>query len=60
MKKINITITGCMGKMGQQIIKTLKKNNSFKLISLTESEIINKKIHGIQPELKIRLLKKQM
>ena len=51
MKKINITITGCMGKMGQQIIKTLKKNNNFKLISLTESEIINKKIHGIQPEL---------
>jgi 4-hydroxy-tetrahydrodipicolinate reductase len=51
MKKINITITGCMGKMGQQIIKTLKKNNNFKLISLTESEIINKKINGIQPEL---------
>jgi 4-hydroxy-tetrahydrodipicolinate reductase len=51
MKKINITITGCMGKMGQQLIKTLKKNKNFKLISLTESEIINKKIHGIQPEL---------
>jgi 4-hydroxy-tetrahydrodipicolinate reductase len=51
MKKINITITGCMGKMGQQLIKTLKKNNNLKLISLTESKIINKKIHGIQPEL---------
>ena len=51
MKKINITITGCMGKMGQQLIKTLKKNNNFKLITLTESKIINKKIHGIQPEL---------
>ena len=25
MKKINLTITGCMGRMGQQIIKSSKK-----------------------------------
>ena len=25
-KKINLTITGCMGRMGQQLIKTSKKN----------------------------------
>ena len=26
MKKINLTITGCMGRMGQQLIKTCKKD----------------------------------
>jgi 4-hydroxy-tetrahydrodipicolinate reductase len=48
MKKINLSITGCMGKMGQQLIKSSKKNKDFKLISLTESKIINKKIFGIR------------
>ena len=47
MKKINLSITGCMGKMGQQLIKSSKKNKNFKLISLTENKIINKKISGI-------------
>ena len=51
MKKINLSITGCMGKMGQQLIKSSKKNKDFKLISLTESKIINKKISGIRPNL---------
>ena len=51
MKKINLTITGCMGRMGQQIIKSSKKNKKFKLISLTESKKINKKILGIKPDL---------
>ena len=51
MKKINLTITGCMGRMGQQIIKTSQKDRNFKLVSLTENKIIHKKISGIQPNL---------
>ena len=51
MKKINLSITGCMGRMGQQLIKSSRSNKNFKLISLTESKIINKKIKGIKPTL---------
>ena len=51
MKKINLAITGCMGRMGQQVIKTSKANKNFKLVSLTENRIINKKIMGIRPDL---------
>ena len=51
MKKINLAITGCMGKMGQQLIKTSRINKNFKLVSLTENRIINKKIMGIKPNL---------
>ena len=49
MKKINLSISGCMGRMGQQLIKSSRGNKNFKLISLTESKIINKKISGINP-----------
>ena len=49
MKKINLSISGCMGRMGQQLIKSSKKNRSFKLVSLTESRLINKKISGLKP-----------
>ena len=48
MKKINLSVTGCMGRMGQQIIKSSNKKKEFKLVSLTESKIINKKISGIK------------
>ena len=51
MKKINITITGCMGRMGQQLIKASKKNKRFRINSLTENKLINKKISGIKPQL---------
>ena len=51
MAKINLAISGCMGRMGQQLIKSSKKNKKFKLISLTEDRTINKKINGIKPEL---------
>ena len=51
MKKINLTITGCLGRMGQQLIKSSKKNKDFKLISLTENKSIRRKIAGIKPEL---------
>jgi 4-hydroxy-tetrahydrodipicolinate reductase len=49
MRKINLSISGCMGRMGQQLIKSSKKNRNFKLVSLTENRIINKKISGIKP-----------
>ena len=49
MKKINLAITGCMGRMGQQLIKSSKSNSNFKLVSLTENIKINKKFNGIKP-----------
>jgi len=51
MKKINLAISGCMGRMGQQLIKSSKSENIFKLTVLTESRPINKKFNGIKPEL---------
>ena len=51
MSKINLAITGCMGRMGQQLIKSVNKDKTTKLVALTENRIINKKINGIKPEL---------
>ena len=51
MKKINLAITGCLGRMGQQLIKSSKSNKVFKLASLTENKPINKKIAGIKIDL---------
>ena len=51
MKKINLAITGCLGRMGQQLIKSSKKNINFKLVALTENILINKKVSGIKLEL---------
>ena len=48
MKKIKLSVTGCLGRMGQQIIKSSNKKKEFQLVSLTESKIINKKISGIK------------
>ena len=50
MKKINLAISGCMGRMGQQLIKSSKKNKDFRLAALTENRFINKKFNGIKPE----------
>ena len=50
MKKINLAITGCMGRMGQQLIKSSKSNNNFRLVTLTENIKINKKFNGIKPQ----------
>ena len=47
MKKINLGISGCLGRMGQQLIKSSKSNKNFKLVTLTENKPINKKIAGI-------------
>ena len=49
-KKIKLSITGCMGRMGQQLIKTSKKDKKIKLYSLTESKNISKKINGLRPQ----------
>ena len=51
MKKINLAISGCLGRMGQQLIKSSKKNKNFKLVTLTENKLINKSLGGIKPEL---------
>ena len=50
LMKINLTITGCMGRMGQQLIKSSNSNKNFKLVSLTENFKINRKINNILPE----------
>ena len=55
MKKINLAISGCLGRMGQQLIKSSKKNKNFKLLTLTESKPINKKIFGISLDLNTEL-----
>ena len=51
MSKINLAITGCMGRMGQQLIKSAIKDKFTRLVTLTENRVINKKISGIKPEL---------
>ncbi len=48
MKKINLAITGCLGRMGQQLIKASKSNKNFKIVALTENKFIDKKIAGIK------------
>ena len=50
MKKLNISITGCLGRMGKQLIKSAIKKNSIKIVSLTESKKIDKKINKILPQ----------
>ena len=50
MKKINLAISGCMGRMGQQLIKSAGKDKSIKLVTLTENRVVNKKVNGIKPE----------
>ena len=51
MKKIKLAITGCLGKMGRQLISSSKKSKYFKIVSITESKEINKKILGLKPQL---------
>jgi len=59
MVKIKLGITGCMGRMGQQLIRSSKKNKNFKITCLTENRSVNKNFNGIKPELNsISALKK--
>src|SRR6056300_245396 len=51
MAKINLAITGCMGRMGQQLIRSSRSDKNFNLVSLTENRLINKKFNGITPQL---------
>ena len=55
MKKINLGISGCLGRMGKQLIKSSKANRNFKLVTLTENKLINKKIAGISLDLNTEL-----
>ena len=55
MKKINLTITGALGRMGQQLIKSSKNVKGFKLVSITENRVISKKISGLKPQLNSKL-----
>ena len=47
MKKINITITGALGRMGKILIKRISKNKNLKLFSLTDLKS-RKIINGIK------------
>ena len=47
MKKINITITGALGRMGKILIKRISKNKNLKLFSLTDVKY-GKIINGIK------------
>jgi 4-hydroxy-tetrahydrodipicolinate reductase len=47
MKKINITITGALGRMGQILINRISKNKNLRLSSLTDLKV-GKKIKGIK------------
>ena len=51
MKKINLAVTGSLGRMGQQIIKSSKSAKNFRLVSITEKKTVNKKIYGLKPQL---------
>ena len=51
MKKIKLLVTGCMGRMGQQIITSVKKDKNFRITALTENNKINKKINGVKVEM---------
>jgi 4-hydroxy-tetrahydrodipicolinate reductase len=48
MKKISLAITGCLGRMGQQLVRSSKGAKNFKLVSVTENKIINKKVSGLK------------
>ena len=51
MKKINLAITGGLGRMGQQLIKSAVVDKNFNLLVITENKKIDKKIRGIKPKL---------
>ena len=49
MKKINITITGALGRMGKILIKRISTNKNLKLFSLTDLKL-GKIINGIKTQ----------
>ena len=48
MSKVNLAITGCMGRMGQQLIKSCKVDKNIKIKALTENLLVKKRIAGIK------------
>ena len=48
MKKISLAITGGLGRMGQELIKSSKRNKNFSLKSITESKFYNKRLSGLK------------
>jgi len=50
-KKVNLSITGCLGRMGQQLIESASRDRRFKINSLTENKLQKKRIFGILPKL---------
>ena len=48
MKKINLAITGCMGRMGKQIITSARSDKTFKIVALTENKKSKKKINNVR------------
>jgi len=46
MKKLKVSITGCLGRMGTQLIKTIKKNKQIQIVSVTEGKIGEKRKIG--------------
>ena len=48
MSKLNLAITGCLGRMGQQLIKSSRIDKNIKLTTLTESSLVKKKIAGVK------------
>ena len=51
MKKIYLAITGCLGRMGQQLVKSSQSAKNFKLVSVTENRMVNKKVASLRPQL---------
>ena len=48
MKKINLAVTGFLGRMGSQIIKSARADKRFKLVTITENKKTDKKIFGLK------------
>jgi 4-hydroxy-tetrahydrodipicolinate reductase len=49
MKKINITISGALGRMGKILIKRISKNKNLKLFSITDLKV-GKEVAGIKTQ----------
>ena len=48
MSKVNLAISGCMGRMGQQLIKSSRVDKNFKFGSLVKNEGLGAFWKGIQ------------
>ena len=51
MSKVNLAISGCMGRMGQQLVKSSRVNKNFKLICpnmIIQKNSVNKAIKFVK------------